>query len=305
MNKTYDNFDKYREAVMSDCINPHCIMDNITLPDYVFKYRKFDIVYLKESLDGKVYFSSPADMNVNDPYDCTIKFDEKEVFKAMFPDVRDNIFDENPIFLHSLKQYKDSFQTALRVGCFTTCHCSKVGMWDNRYFGDEHKGYCIKYKVEPEYFYPNTIVFLKVLYDDNSFDATDAMKNFVEWVKLEQEQRKNSQYYQKAEKMVCLGHNHTLFKPEEYKCEEEWRIIIPNNHYLEYFGKEDVYTKDFSPLMQAIYLGSEFRNTDKSGEMYEYALGVCKGLHIPLYIMQRNGDKLEEKIEYSPDEVNS
>lgn len=82
----------------------------------------------------------------------------------------------------------------------------------------------------------------------------------------------------------------------------EWRIIIPENRYVEYFGKKDVFTNDFSHLMQAIYLGSEFRNTDKNGEMYEYALGVCKRLHIPLYTMQQNGDKLKEKIEYSPAE---
>ena len=102
--------------------------------------------------------------------------------------------------------------------------------------------------------------------------------------------------------MVCLGHNHALFKPEDYKNEKEWRIIIPNNRYVEYFGKADVYTKDFSPLMQAIYLGSEFRNTDINGEMYEYALEVCKKLHIPLYIMQRYDDKLEENMEYNPAE---
>ena len=54
--------------------------------------------------------------------------------------------------------------------------------------------------------------------------------------------------------------------------------------------------------MQAIYLGSEFRNTDINGEMYEYALEVCKKLHIPLYIMQRNDDKLEENMEYNPAE---
>ena len=62
-----------------------------------------------------------------------------------------------------------------------------------------------------------------------------------------------------------------------------------------------MYTKDFSPLMKAIYLGSEFRNADKNGEMYEHALRVCKKHHIPLYIMQQNGDKLEENIEYNPE----
>lgn len=201
-----------------------------------------------------------------------------------------------------VRKYKKSLQGALRVGCFTTCDCSQIEMWDNQYFGDKHKGYCIEYKVEPTHFYPDTIIFLKILYDNCGFDATDAMKNFVEWERLKREGMENSPIYNmRAGKMVCLGHNHALFKPEDYQNEKEWRIIIPNNRYVEYFGKEDVYTKDFSPLMQAVYLGSEFRNTDISGEMYEYALEVCKRLHIPLYIMQRNGDKLEENIEYNPD----
>lgn len=118
---------------------------------------------------------------------------------------------------------------------------------------------------------------MKILYDNCGFNATDAIKNFVKWEKLESRGMQDSAIYKmRAGKMVCLGHNHALFKPEDYKNEKEWRIIIPNNRYVEYFGKADVYTKDFSPLMQAIYLGSEFRNTDINGEMYEYALEVCK-----------------------------
>ena len=106
------------------------------------------------------------------------------------------------------------------------------------------------------------LFFLKVLYDNNGFDATDSMKNFVEWVKLQEKGMGNTRCYQeKSAKLVCLGHNHTLFKPEKYKGEDEWRIIIPENRYVEYFGKKDVFTNDFSHLMQAVYLGSEFRNT--------------------------------------------
>ncbi|MCI9105982.1 MAG: hypothetical protein HFG56_10575 [Lachnospiraceae bacterium] len=73
-------------------------------------------------------------MNVNDPYDCQMDFDEKEVFLTMFPGVPDKVF------------------------------------------------------------------------DDNGFNTTEVMKNFVEWVKLEQEQKKNSQSYGvRTVKMVCLA----------------------------------------------------------------------------------------------------
>ncbi|MDE7201329.1 MAG: hypothetical protein K2O91_05330, partial [Lachnospiraceae bacterium] len=98
-----------------------------------------------------------------------------------------------------------------------------------------------------------------------------------------------------------LGHNHVLFKPEKYKNEEEWRVIIPKPRYSKYFGAEDLYTKDFSSLMQAIYLGSEFSKADVTGEMYDYALSICQKYKIPLYIMRKNGGKLEEKIQYSPE----
>ncbi len=197
MSKIYDDLDRYKNAVLCDCIKSSDIMKKITLPKSVYKYRKFNTQYLKESLDGNVFFSKPADMNVNDPYDCRIKFDKKEVFKAMFHNTNDSVFREHPEFLHMLEEYKKSIQTALRVGCFTTCDYTKIEMWDNQYFGDEHKGYCIEYKVEPRYFYPDTLVFLKVLYDNNEFNATDAMKNFVEWVKLKQDGRENSLHYYK------------------------------------------------------------------------------------------------------------
>ncbi len=302
MNKMYDDLGEYKKAVLSDSITPSEIMKEITLPQSVYKYRKFDVQYLKESLDGNVFFSNPIKMNVNDPYDCKMEFDTKEMLKTMFPRANRKTRRQHPECLQELEKYKESLQGALRVGCFTTCDCSQIEMWDNQYFGDKHKGYCIEYKVESTYFYPKTIIFLKILYDNYGFDATDAIKNFVEWNNLKREGRENSQSCnERASKMVCLGHNHALFKPEKYQNENEWRIIIPNNRYKEYFGKEDVYTKDFSPLMKAIYLGSEFRNADKNGEMYEHALRVCKKHHIPLYIMQQNGDKLEENIEYNPE----
>lgn len=303
MDKIYDDLDKYKNAILSDYIKSSDIMKEITLPKSVYKYRKFDTQYLKESLDGNVFFSNPIDMNVNDPYDCKVEFDTKEILKTMLSGIPRRIRRQHPEWKHELEKYRKSLQGALRVGCFTTCDCSQIEMWDNPYFGDKHKGYCIKYKVGSTHFYPDTIIFLKILYDNCGFNATDAMNNFVEWEKLQREGKYDSRIYNKrTEKMICLGHNHALFKPEKYQNEKEWRIIIPNNRYVEYFGKEDVYTKDFSPLMQAIYLGSEFRNTDKNGKMYEYALGVCKRLQIPLYIMRRNGDKLEENKEYSPDE---
>lgn len=301
MDKIYDNCDKYKNAVLCDCIKSSDIMKEITLPTSVYKYRKFDIQYLKESIDGNVFFSNPIDMNVNDPYDCKMEFDTKEILKILLPGSSREMRRKHPEWNQAIEKYKESLQGALRIGCFTTCDCSKIEMWDNPYFGDKHKGYCIKYKVESTHFYPNTIIFLKILYDDCGFDATDAMKNFIEWEKLKNQRMKYCTIYNtRSRKLVCLGHNHALFKPEKYKGEAEWRIIIPKNRYVEYFGKKDVYTKDFSTLMQAIYLGSEFRYTDKSGEMYEYALEVCKKLRIPLYIMRRDGDKLEQDIEYSP-----
>lgn len=303
LNKVYDDVDEYKKAVLSEYIKSSDIMKEITLPESVYKYRKFDIQYLKESLDGNVFFSNPIDMNVNDPYDCKLEFDTREILKTIFPGISRGYCRKHPEVLDKLEKYKKSLQGALRVGCFTTCDCSKIEMWDNRYFGDNHRGYCIKYKVGSTHFYPHTIIFLKILYDDCGFDATNAMKNFVEWVKLLDNGMKDDQNYKmRTVKLVCLGYNHALFKPEKYQNEKEWRIIIPNNRYLEYFGEENVYTKDFSPLMQAIYLGSEFRNSDKSGEMFEYALKVCRRLHIPLYIMQRNGEKMEEKIAYNPNE---
>lgn len=302
MGKKYDDLDEYKRAVLSDSIKSNDIMENITLPECVYKYRRFDPRYLEESLNGNMFFSNPAEMNVNDSCDCKIEFKEEEILKTMFPDMSRETRRKHPEFLKKIKDYKKSLQGALRVGCFTSCDCSQIEMWDNPYFGDKHKGYCIKYKVDPAYFYPGGIVFLKILYDNNGFDATDLMKNFVEWNKLDEAGEVNSnEYIRRSMKLVCLAHNHTLFKPEAYKNEEEWRIIISNRRYLKYFGKENVYTRDFSSLMQAVYLGSEFRNTDKSGEMYECAVKACKEHHIPLYIMQRNGSKLEEKIVYDPD----
>lgn len=297
MKNIYDNPVEYRKAMLNDQITPREIMENITLPQYVYKYRKYDTRYLKESLDGKMYFSSPADMNYNDPDDCKIKFDDEEVLRSI---LHGKISEENQSSHDKLKEYQKSLQKQLRIGCFTTCDCSRMEMWDNPDFGDKNRGYCIKYKVEPKYFYPDKLIFLKMIYDDNGFDATDLMKNLNE---IRESEEKGHPYCQEKYimKMVCLAHNHTLFKPVKYMNEEEWRIIIPINRVQTYFEKKDSCTKDFSSLMQSVCLGSEFHKSDVNGEMYDYALSVCKKYKIPLYIMRKNGGKLEEKIEYSPE----
>lgn len=51
MNKKYDNLDEYKMAVLSDCIKSTDIMKKITLPQSVYKYRRFDVQYLKEPLE--------------------------------------------------------------------------------------------------------------------------------------------------------------------------------------------------------------------------------------------------------------
>ena len=105
MNKKYDNLDEYKMAVLSDCIKSTDIMKKITLPQSVYKYRRFDAQYLKESLDGNVFFSNPIDMNVNDPYDCKMKFDTKKILKTMFPEISSEICKKHPEILQDIKSH--------------------------------------------------------------------------------------------------------------------------------------------------------------------------------------------------------
>lgn len=107
MNKMYDDLDKYKNAVLSDCIKSRDIMKEITLPKSVYKYRKFDIQYLKESLDGNVFFSNPIDMNVNDSCDCKVKFNTKEMLKTMFPQADRKTRRQHPECLQELENTKN------------------------------------------------------------------------------------------------------------------------------------------------------------------------------------------------------
>lgn len=74
----FDNVKEYRKALLSDDYTPKKIMENITIPDKVYKYRAFNPRYLKDSIEGKVYFSLLSEINANDDDDCKVNVDKNK-----------------------------------------------------------------------------------------------------------------------------------------------------------------------------------------------------------------------------------
>ena len=180
----YDEEAFYKKALLSPYINPHDMMKDITIPDSVFKYRSFgsyndniwtENPYWREALSGEVFFATPKSFNSNDPIDCQLSIDLVQFVKR----VMDKDISNNPEAIKKaeniFEQYIDDLQTNKRIGCFTTVNCTNREMWDNPYFGSNGEGDCIEYRTDKEFFSPENILLLKIVYDDNEYDATELM----------------------------------------------------------------------------------------------------------------------------------
>ena len=56
--KKFDDVKEYRKALISHDYTSKMIMNNITIPNKVYKYRSLNPDYLKDSIEGK--WSSPV-----------------------------------------------------------------------------------------------------------------------------------------------------------------------------------------------------------------------------------------------------
>lgn len=139
------------------------ILDEVKLPETLYKYRDWTLKFHRETLTKQVaYFSSPA--NFNDPFDCKIpiRYDvepEKQLeeiyyraLKAAHPDASDEEIrgfakkrvQEGPVnpntFKKNDKEYFDKLNQ--RMGVFSLAeHNNEILMWGH--YANSHKGFCV------------------------------------------------------------------------------------------------------------------------------------------------------------------
>ena len=93
--------------------------------------------------------------------------------------------------------------------------------------------------------------------------------------------------------------NFALFKTNSYADEAEWRIIVPNYKWCEYFDfDKSCHKKMFLPLISAIYLGASCNTLSNYDDYLKYAKGICGNNEIPLFQMKFSGNKLVKERVY-------
>jgi len=261
-----ENFD--REVLSSDkCMNTLYKMNvykNTNIPSSLFRFRECNIKNIKSIKNNRLWFSNPNDFN--DPYDSYISFNFKKEFsknsesykpvlesiqqaKLFTNDELDEIFiaghkydklqeiiyknynkeiqqkinlyiteiEEN--FYNSLSNEKNKyFKNKLKVCCLSESKKS-IKMWSH--YADEHKGFCVEYETSRfknrDNIYP--VVYTNSLIDSSSYNIIES--GFIPAL---------------------------IIKAEEWRDEEEWRIIKET---------EDKFYIEAKP--KAIYLGCEIK----------------------------------------------
>lgn len=287
----------YKELIKSDKISSRQIVDlllnsneqiyinktPLKIPDSIFKYRKFD-QYWKESINGITFFSEASKFNKNDNNDSAVHVDIKKLRNLLtekFPNNNNNPQTKRKIS-NMLEEYISKIRDNFRIGCFTTVKPTENYMWNKKDFGDRNKGFCIEYETNPSILFPYATIFLPVLYEHTPCFLTSEVAEIIKYDgNITSESR-----------CIATAYNFVLTKNIKYSSEKEWRIIVTDNNYKNYFDIDNC-KKDLSQLIKAIYLGWDYKASDASGEKERYILNFCQKNKIPLYKMHKQNDGFE------------
>ncbi|WP_028450070.1 DUF2971 domain-containing protein [Chitinibacter tainanensis] len=230
-----------------------------SIPDFFYKYRgvgttsnsdgKSQLDYLIDQIvDDSIYLSIAAEFN--DPFECApkIRIHPPEITRkkfrslilekhnSLFPDISNNQKKQyaneaskkyygqlsHPDFQKDVKKHL-SFAEKTRIYCVSTCPTS-ILMWSH--YASNHEGICLEYRnigffdhaLKVEYKLERPEIYL--------FGATDELKE--------------------VEKTY-------LTKSEEWKYEEEWRVVLPNLSVGQYRLE--------SACLHGIILGSRIKDS--------------------------------------------
>ena len=154
------------------------------------------------------------------------------------------------------KQYKEN----TKLLCLTTSNTNN-SMWAN--YANEHKGICIKY---------DTQKFGRDLMD-NCFPVFYDNSNFTDEVEIESLSEMEKKLHIKT----------FLKKSTDWRCEDEWRVILPTNILKDCETYYPSNGKDYLNLTpESVYLG---KNIDK---IYRnLIIEICDNKHIEIYQMKQ------------------
>lgn len=291
----------YKSLILSDKDTCQNIIKKIQIPSSVFKYRCFcretnkgieEDLYWKESVNGIVFCSLAKDFNRNDPEDCKLEYNENAIRDTLCKQLGYSgkrsyqlvkLIDDN------MNKYISSIRDNFRIGCFTTNTPEEQYMWEDSNFGGNHTGYCIEYDTSKETMFPGEIIFLPILYDTVRYDSTKVICNLI----------KNNGSVVSLD-VIALAYNFSLIKMKKYVNEKEWRLLVTNNKYADFFNVDKKMKVNFSNIMKGIYLGKNYKKYDANGEKYNYVLNICKLKNLPLFEMIEINGKLMKKCVYTP-----
>lgn len=287
------NYKEYRHLMFSDKYTPYNIMNKVDIPSSIYKYRCFcrpengimqEDPYWQESIQGICFFSLAKDFNRNDQNDCVLSYNKNAIRDTIYRSLKVNgkrNADAVNLVDSIMQAYIEKIRDNFRIGCFTKNPPLEKCMWENENFGGNHTGYCIEYKTNKEVLYPTNIILLPILYEREIFNSTNVICSLIKHTGINNNELE----------MISMGYNFALIKNKKYIDEKEWRIIIVNNKYDSFFNLSN-YKKDLSDIVEAIYLGRDYKKCDSNGKKFRFVLENCKNKKIKLYEMYEENEKL-------------
>lgn len=220
------------------------LLDNITYPSSLFRFRSVNENSLQALQDNQVYFSSAE--FYDDPFDTYLRVDTQSIknefemlnlsnammeLSKVFPqlsvdkDIFNNIQIDYNAIEFSIKQFRDAFQKLL----YSICLCEDVTnevLWLK--YAENHRGYVLEYKIEESilngFWKSCNANILPIYYSDEKYDAYRYfVYNFILY------SVKNSpEIYDKLQWSYPIGWENTkmsVIKKSCHQFDKEWRVI--------------------------------------------------------------------------------
>lgn len=236
------------------------------IPSTLYKYTGYLDQLESTVLRNELCLMSP--MNFNDPFDCRVRFEPKEIKKF----IKSKLINKNasiPQLQKEMEALKEVIRKPGRITCFTENENSML-MWSH--YANYHRGICIENdlsncKKEVSGF------ICPVIYTEQYYDATDTLI--------------------KNEAKLCDFIPIFSYKGSNWAYEKEWRYFNLEGDYQPknvVSKSEDRTIIKFQAPIRAIYLGVNFHLNQNSEKLKKDLKRWSKEQGFQLYQMECDSD---------------
>lgn len=310
----------YKEALFNPSIPFNAIIENQTMPKYLYKYQCFysekllENKFWKENIKGCFHLSLGSEFE--DKNDCRPYFNKKKIIKMLCDYLKSSkqLSEEqikkvltqinNELKPEYFERVAMNYQNQIRIGCFTKSSDNNA-MWEK--YSNKETGFCIEYETYKNQLFMHStlpVLYLETPYDISLSLVSHILINSYQKAHNLSDEEKNKRFEQIHKKSLKVGYMPIFIKEKKkWSFEQEYRMFLLKNRNTA-IGKlkaEEILDEksniDLSNAITAIYLGARFDENKNYDEIKEKVIQIVQSMKIKLFRKRyKDGLYVNERI---------